>query len=249
VRDNRRRGRPQLGVGRVPGRTLLGARLSNSDGSHRLKERARSDAVAKWADRTEPSKNIVRGFQAFGRLLDQRDDLRGSARFIACLYASRHSMPEYRSYTEEIERTVDEINRRHPDAIELFLEDNYDRAIGALVEYDALLVNPIMDGMNLVSKEGPAVNSRDGALVLSKGAGSFEELGDMAVTIDDALDVESTAEALGRALDMAPEERARRARALRERAGGRTPAQWIESQIADLVRVQAGEDPHTPPCD
>jgi trehalose 6-phosphate synthase len=103
--------------------------------------------------------------------------------------------------------------------------------------------------MNLVSKEGPAVNSRDGALVLSKGAGSFEELGDMAVTIDDALDVESTAEALGRALDMAPEERARRARALRERAGGRTPAQWIESQIADLVRVQAGEEPHTPPCD
>jgi trehalose 6-phosphate synthase len=191
----------------------------------------------------------VRGFQAFGRLLDKRDDLRGSARFIACLYASRHSMPEYRRYTEDIERTVKEVNREHPDSVELFLEDNYDRAIGALVEYDALLVNPIMDGMNLVSKEGPAVNARDGVLVLSKGAGSFEELGDAAVTIEDARDIETTAEALGRAIDMPLAERARRAGVLRDRAEGRTPAQWIESQIDDLVRVQRGDEPHTAACD
>ncbi len=229
-----------------------------------LKERAQSEAVRNWAkgfrsggegplvvraDRTEPSKNIVRGFQAFGRLLDKRDDLRGNARFIACLYASRHSMPEYRRYTENIEATVEKVNREHPDSVELFLEDNYDRAIGALLEYDALLVNPIMDGMNLVSKEGPAVNTRDGALVLSKGAGSFEELGDAAVTIEDSLDIESTAEALGRAIDMPSAERARRAGVLRDRAEGRTPAQWIETQIDDLVRVQSGDEPHTPACD
>jgi trehalose 6-phosphate synthase len=36
-----------------------------------------------------------------------------------------------------------------------------------------LLVNPIIDGMNLVAKEGLVVNQRNGVLVLSRTAGAF----------------------------------------------------------------------------
>lgn len=228
-----------------------------------LTERARDPEALQWArrfdahtagplivraDRTEPSKNIVRGFEAFGMLLDRRDDLRGRARFVACVYPSRHTMEEYRRYTEQIQAVVKDVNERHPDSIELFLEDDYNRTVGALLKYDVLLVNPIMDGMNLVSKEGPTVNERDGALVLSAGAGSFEELGDVAVAIEDALDVEATAAALARALDMPPEERSRRATELRTRVRAHTPSDWIENQLEDLVRVQKGAEPATPPC-
>ena len=197
------------------------------------------------ADRTEPSKNIVRGFQAFGRLLDHREDLR-EATFIACIYPSRQSMPEYQRYSEEIERTVAEINAKYPGAVDLYMEDDFDRTVGALMIYDTLIVNPIMDGMNLVSKEGPCVNQKDGVVVLSKGAGSFQELGPYVVPIDDALDVDATENALEKALDMQPEERKRRAEALRKKTEATKPADWIEAQIEDLASIQNRGEPKRP---
>jgi trehalose 6-phosphate synthase len=197
------------------------------------------------ADRTEPSKNIVRGFEAFGLLLDRRSDLAASARFAACLYPSRQSMPEYQRYTAQIKETVETVNRRHPGSIRLYLEDDFDRTLGALTTYDVLLVNPIMDGMNLVSKEGPALNRMDGVLVLSRGAGSFGELGEHTVEIADALDVEATAAALERALDMDPTERARRTASLRAVVEERRPADWIDAQLRDLAAIQRGDEPLT----
>lgn len=199
------------------------------------------------ADRTEPSKNIIRGFEAFGRLLDRRPDLAETTRFIACLYPSRQSMPEYRKYSDRIEEVVDEVNTRHPGSIQLFLHDDFDRTLAALRIYDVLLVNPIMDGMNLVSKEGPVLNEVDGVLVLSRGAGSFDELGEHAVEIEDALDVDATAVALERAFEMEPLEKQRRAEALRKAAGARLPADWIDAQLDDLRQIQAGHKPLTPP--
>ena len=227
-----------------------------------LRERAAKRKARRWAgrftergqrlivraDRTEPSKNIVRGFQAFGLLLDRRADLRDELRFVACLYPSRHSMTEYRRYTEAIKKIVGEVNERHPGAIELFLKDDYDRTLGALLVYDVLLVNPLMDGMNLVSKEGPAVNETSGVLVLTKGAGSFQELGEHAVEVDNACDVEATADAIERALEMPLEERTRRASALRATIDETAPADWIGSQLDDLVSVNRGSEPKTLPA-
>ena len=225
-----------------------------------LRERATGDAAKDWArrltgdhdgplvvraDRTEPSKNIVRGFEAFGRLLDRRDDLQNAC-FIACLYPSRQSMPEYQRYAEQIEETVNAVNERHPGAIDLYMKDDFDRTVGALMIYDTLIVNPIMDGMNLVSKEGPVVNEKNGTVVLSKGAGSFQELGPHTVHIDDALDVEETERALEQALDMPAEERERHADALRHKVESTKPADWIEAQIEDLAAIQSGGEPIRP---
>jgi trehalose 6-phosphate synthase len=228
-----------------------------------LEERAASDTARGWsskfrsrtdgplivrADRTEPSKNIVRGFEAFGVLLDKRPDLADKAHFVACIYPSRQSMPEYRDYARRIKHAAAKVNERHPGAIDLFLEDDYDRTLGALRVYDVLLVNPLMDGMNLVSKEGPVVNERDGVLVLSTGAGSFEELGDQSVRIDDPLDIDATARAIEAAIDMPDAERERRAKELSRRAGASKPEHWIEAQIADLEAISDGKPPVTPPC-
>jgi trehalose 6-phosphate synthase len=227
-----------------------------------LRERAETDDAQLWAerfavytdlplvvraDRAEPSKNIVRGFEAFGRLLDFRPDLRGMVRFAACLYPSRESMHEYQEYSERIRAAVEEVNGRHPDAIELFYHDDYDRTLGALVNYDVLLVNSIMDGMNLVSKEGPTVNRRDGALVLTRDSGSYEELHDFVVPVDDPYDIDATASAIAIALDMNIDERKRRADGLRAVVEARTPEDWIEAQLTDLSEIAEGRPPSTPP--
>jgi trehalose 6-phosphate synthase len=225
-----------------------------------LEERARDGKAQEWAerfqaatpgrlivraDRTEPSKNIVRGFKAFALLLDRRPDLRGKVRFVACLYPSRQSMDEYQAYIAEIEKTVDEINEKYPDSIELFNRDDYDRTLGALIVYDVLLVNPIMDGMNLVAKEGPAVNRNAGALVLSQEAGAFEELGEYAVQIKDALDIEETSAALEQALELDESEKNRRQEKLRAIVRASTPGDWINTQIRDLEKIRETGRPET----
>lgn len=228
-----------------------------------LEKRTARPSVRKWAekfrsatdgpiivraDRSEPSKNIVRGFKAFEKLLERREDLVGAARFVACLYPSRQAMPEYKRYTEEIERSVARVNERFPDSIDFYMKDDFDRTLGAYLIYDVLLVNSLMDGMNLVSKEGPTINERDGVLVLSSGAGSFEEMGDVAIAIDDATSVDQTADALERAIDLGSTERAKLAEALRTRATSVKPEHWIDAQLADLEAIAAGKDPVTEPC-
>ena len=225
-----------------------------------LRERARAPKTIEWkerftrdlegplivrADRVEPSKNIVRGFEAFGVLLDRREDLR-NAKFVACLYPSRQSMLEYKRYADEVEAAVKEVESRHPGSIVFYNEDDFDRTLGAYGVYDVLLVNSIMDGMNLVAKEGVALNERDGVLVLSPSAGAHEELGDHAVTIEAPLDIESTATALERALDMSSEERADRAAKLRSIVDARTPEDWVGEQLGDLQAIRAGDPPETP---
>jgi trehalose 6-phosphate synthase len=214
---------------------------------NRFLEEVSGPAVVR-ADRTEPSKNIVRGFEAFGALLDRREDLR-DVTFFACLYPSRQSMAEYRNYLEKINDTITRVNDRHPDSIRMFLKDDYERTLGALSIYDVLLVNPIMDGMNLVSKEGVAVNRRGGALVLSKGAGSFDELEDYAVKIDDALDIEETASAIERALEMTKDERRTALEGARALVESIKPEHWIYSQIDDLEAIAESGEPRSPASD
>ncbi len=187
------------------------------------------------SDRIEPSKNIVRGFLAFDRLLELRPELRGRVVFVALVYRSRQGLAEYLAYANEVEQAADRVNDRwaRGDWLPVVLDDRDDfpRSVAGLQRYDVLLVNPLRDGLNLVAKEGPVVNTRDGVLCLSPEAGAFEELKPAALPLH-PYDVEQAAETLGRALTMAPAERATRARRLRELATARTPAAWL----ADLVR-------------
>jgi len=117
-------------------------------------------------DRVDPSKNLVRGFEAFELLLRRNPALRGRVRFLAFLVPSREQLPAYRRYREQVITLVHRINARHGrpgwQPIEVFYENHYLQALAGMTLYDVLLVNPILDGMNLVAKEGPIVNERAG---------------------------------------------------------------------------------------
>jgi trehalose 6-phosphate synthase len=186
------------------------------------------------SDRIEPSKNIVRGFLAYDMLLEARPGLRGRVVFVAMLYPSRQTLPEYLAYASEIEETVARINERWAtrdwQPILLDERDDFPRSIAAMQRYDVLLVNPIKDGLNLVAKEGPAVNRRDGLLCLSREAGAFEDMRAAAIPVH-PFDLEDAAGALDRALATPLDERATISKKLRELAIARTPADWV----ADLV--------------
>ncbi len=185
-------------------------------------------------DRVELSKNIVRGFLAFDELLERHPEWIGRVVFLALAYPSRETLADYAAYRSEVEHTAARLNERWGTGswtpIELAVADDRDRSMGAFRRYDVLLVNPVRDGLNLVAKEGPVVNQRQGALVLSREAGAWEELGPAAFGVN-PFDLTETADALHQALSLEGEARAARAADLVRRAAGRTARHWLEDQI------------------
>ncbi len=146
--------------------------------------------------------------------------------FIAHLQPSRQDVPEYAEYLERIEALVAVVNHRHGTTdwmpIDLRIYENFPEAVARYKHFDLLMVNSIFDGMNLVAKEAPAVNTRDGVVMLSENTGAHEELGDCTLTVN-PFDIQEQADTIHRALTMSPEERTLRAERLREIVRGRDP--------------------------
>lgn len=219
---------------------------SEADSVHGWADRHRGDGPGRLlvrVDRLDPAKNAVRGFQAFGRLLDEDPYLAGELRFVACLIPSRDRLPDYHRYAAQTWATVDAINARHPDSITIHFGDNHERALGALRAYDVLLVNPVADGLNAVALEGPVINDRDGAVVLSTEAGSADLLTAGAVSLAEPRSVAATAQALRVALRLTPAERQSRAHAMRDAVRGLHPTEWFEHQLSDVEAIAYGGTP------
>ncbi len=195
-------------------------------------------------DRLDLSKNILRGFLAYGRMLQRHPEMRERVTFLAQLQPSRESIPEYARYSEAVQEAVEEINARHRtpewEPIVLSLQDNFPRSVAAYKNYDALLVNAVRDGMNLVAKEAAVVNRRDGALILSETAGAHEELGEHAITVN-PFDLDEQADEIHAALTMAPAERAGRPRRLRETVYRNTVDDWVQAQLDDISALRRKE--------
>ncbi|MCB0976434.1 MAG: trehalose-6-phosphate synthase [Acidimicrobiales bacterium] len=185
-------------------------------------------------DRIELSKNLLRGFLAFETLLDSDPARRGRAVMGAFVYPSRTGVPGYERYRRAVEECVERINGRFatPEWTPILWDDSDDfpRSIAALARADAVLVNPIRDGLNLVAKEAVLVNERDAQLVLSPGAGAWAELGGYSWSAD-PFDVGATASALAAALDASPDERAERHRALSAIVSAHNPRTWLADQL------------------
>lgn len=241
------------------GRTMVRAYPLSID-SDRLERAVASDRVSELekevlarrrehlilrVDRADLSKNILRGFTAFDTFLADHPEFRERVTFVAHLQPSRQDVPEYREYLERIQALVAVVNHRHGTTdwmpIDLRIYDDFDEAVARYKHCDLLMVNAIFDGMNLVAKEAPVINVRDGVLMLSENTGSHEELKEFALTVN-PFDIQDQADAIYRALTMSPEERRERADGLKRIIHSRTPADWIEDQLADIDLARRGRE-------
>lgn len=191
-------------------------------------------------DRVEPSKNILRGLEAYRDLLVRYPEHRGKVQFVQLLVPSRMGVEEYSDYLKDIMAMAGMINadfsQEFWEPVRTIVGNNYARALAAMQLYDVLLVNPIADGMNLVAKEGVMVNNRDGVLVLSENAGVYYELGAHALTVS-PFDTYSTANALHQALTMPPEHRRQRAEAMRRQVLEHDVRAWFAAQVEDALKA------------
>jgi trehalose 6-phosphate synthase len=192
-------------------------------------------------DRTELSKNIVRGLLAYRQLLEDHPEWHERVVHIAFAYPSRQDLAVYRDYMAQVRRLTDEINEQYGTPgwtpVLLNLKDDFARSLAAYRLADVALVNPIRDGMNLVAKEVPVVSDQGCALVLSRQAGAYWELREDAIVVN-PYDVLETARALHEGLSMKPEERAERTKRLAAAATALPPAQWFLDQLQALRELQ-----------
>ncbi len=190
-------------------------------------------------DRIEPTKNIVRGFQAYEHMLERHPELCGRVTFLALLVPSRENLENYRVYEREVRDIITRVNARYGRSdwlpIIAIFGNNRARALVGLQHYDVLLVNPVIDGMNLVVKEGGLLNQRSGVIVLSRTVGVHDTLGDYVLSIA-PLDIEATSDALYRALTMPSEERIHRAEQIQKLLFAEDATQWFDSQIEALSK-------------
>lgn len=189
-------------------------------------------------DRMDPAKDVLGGIEAYGLLLERHPSLRGRVRHLAFLVPSRSEVPEYRRYAEQTLRAIREVNERFGwpgwTPIELFYEDNYDQALAGMSLYDVLVVNSVADGMNLVAKEGPVVNQRDGVLILSTAAGAYEELRNGCLPVPPR-DTRALAEAMWSALNTPLDARRRAIQRLRLAIAAHDVRRWLDTQLREAA--------------
>jgi trehalose 6-phosphate synthase len=236
-------------------RTGIGVHPLGVDGPELAERASQPDVAARMAqlseiiggrklivrvDRTELSKNIVRGLAAYRELLLSHPEWLGKVMMLALAYPSRHDLPEYREYAASVQRLAGAIEDEFgtPDwrPILLNAHDDYPRSLAGYRLADVLLVNPVRDGMNLVAKEGPIISDRGCALVLSREAGAADELGRDALLVN-PFDISATVQALHEALVMPEEERKRRCQSLAAAGKAVPPSDWLASQLTALDAV------------
>ncbi|MBE0479604.1 MAG: trehalose-6-phosphate synthase [Dehalococcoidia bacterium] len=218
-------------------------RLARSPRVHDYGERLKPHLCEKTivrVDRAEPSKNIIRGLKAYDTLLERSPDLLRRVKLVCFLVPSRSGIKQYQRYAQDIFELVTAINDKYGDSewqpIKVYYENNYAQAIAGMRLCDVLFVNPIIDGMNLVAKEGPIVSAKNSVLVLSEAAGAHEQLRAHALSVSPA-DIEGTVQALSAALTMDELERRRRAGALRKCIEEEDITRWLYQQFQDLRRL------------
>jgi trehalose 6-phosphate synthase len=218
------------------------ASTSEAESHEAALEASRPRHLILRVDRTDPAKNILRGFLAYDRLLELHPELHGEVTFLALLQPSRQDVREYAQYCAAVEALARDINARRGDGawqpIDLRLEENLPLAVAAYRQFDVLIVNAVADGMNLVAKEALIVNQRDGVLALSEATGAHEELGAVALTLA-PFDIEQQAQALWDAITMPADERAKRHDAGVDIVRTNNVDKWLGHQLADIHQLQA----------
>ena len=199
----------------------------------------RPERLVVRVDRTDPSKNVVRGFRSFELYLEAHTEMHERVTMLALLDPSRQDIPEYSEYLGAIQREARRVNDRFQTEgwipIDLQIEDNFPRSVAAYKQFDVLFVNAIFDGLNLVAKEAPFVNTRNGVVVLSENAGVSEELGSWTVEVN-PFDVAAQAQAIHEALQLPVEERRSWLEAIRSHVREHDLARWLALQLEELDR-------------
>jgi trehalose 6-phosphate synthase len=207
-----------------------------------LAEQFRGRRLLLGVDRLDYTKGIVERVLAVEMLLERSPELRTSLAFLQIAVPSRDDVREYRQLRTIVEGHVGRING-------LYTEPGHDVPVHYLFRglstqqlaayyaaADALLVTPLIDGMNLVCKEFVTVQQArggTGVLILSEFTGAAEELPQ--AVLCNPFDVEGLSYRIEHALRMAPQARRQAIAAMSGHVRTHDVQRWVSGQLAQIA--------------
>ena len=198
-------------------------------------------------DRLDYSKGIPHKLEGYRLALERYPQLRERVTLVQLVVPSREDIPEYDRMKEEIERLVGRIQGEFTRGGWVPIHYQYGRwdREELVAHYRAAgvaLVTPLKDGMNLVAKEFCASSLEGkGVLILSESAGAGAQLQDHVLLVNPN-DAEGVADAIHRAVTMAPGERRRRMMALRKLIRARDIFWWTDTFLKAAADEDLGSD-------
>jgi len=189
-------------------------------------------------DRLDYTKGIDVRLKAFQELLATRPETATDSVFVQVAVPSRERIADYQEIRRQVEELVGQINGQHGQvgtALVHYLHRPlpFEELIAIYRAADVMVVTPLCDGMNLVSKEYVATQLDDsGVLILSEFAGAADELR-TALRVNPH-DVDGIAEAMDRAVSMPEREVKRRMRAMRRVVGKHDVHRWAQRFLSEL---------------
>ncbi len=190
-------------------------------------------------DRLDYSKGIDHRMLAYERFLQNNPAYHNKVTYLQITPKSRSDVPEYAQMQAEVAGTAGRINGAfgHLDWTPIrYINRTIKRATlaGLYRLSDVGLVTPLRDGMNLVAKEFVAAQDGDdpGVLVLSRFAGSAPELS--GALIINPYDLDSTGNAIARAISMSREDRVARWRDMYDRLLKNDLSTWADGFLDGL---------------
>ena len=207
-------------------------------------------------DRLDYTKGIPERLEAFDSFLETHPEWRGRVRMLCIAVPSRTRVERYLRLKRQVDELVGRINGRwgtHDWVPVTYLYRSYpiSHLAGFYAASDVCLVTPLRDGMNLIAKEWVASKGDGpGVLVLSEMAGAARELGEALIV--NPYDCDAIVAALSEALEMPPEEQARRNSSMLARLRRYDVKRWAEDFLDQLEKtkmLQVAYDEHllTPP--
>jgi trehalose 6-phosphate synthase len=203
-------------------------------------------------DRVDYTKGILERFRGIERFIEMNPAYHRRFSFVQIGAPSRTDIPRYQQFLDEVTAEADRINSRFQAGkwkpIVLLKKHHSHHEITRFYHAASLcMVTSLHDGMNLVAKE--FVASRDdehGVLILSTFAGAALELTD-ALQIN-PYDVQQTAAAILRALEMPDDEQAARMYRMRLKVKDYNVYRWAANLLSDLteIRIDAPERAENP---
>jgi trehalose 6-phosphate synthase len=207
-----------------------------------LAEQFSGRTVLLGVDRLDYTKGIVERLLAMEQLLERNPELRTGLVFLQVAVPSRDDVREYRQLRSAVEQHIGRINGKFTEpggeipVHYLYRSLSQQQLAAYYAIADALLVTPLIDGMNLVCKEYVIVQQArrgSGALVLSEFTGAAVELPQ--AVLCNPFDVEGLSYRIEQALRLSDTDRRSALAAMAERVRTYDVHRWVTDQLTEIA--------------
>jgi trehalose 6-phosphate synthase/phosphatase len=184
-------------------------------------------------DRMDYTKGLIQRVKAIDKVLSSRSDLSGKFVYLMNVTPSRAGIPEYDEIKNRLEMEIGRVNGLYSTStwipiVYMYHKIPFKSLLNLYSSGDIALITPLVDGLNLVSKEFVAT-TRKGILILSKFAGAADGL--KGALIVNPNNINEIASSIVRALEMSSEERRLRLEKMKKYVVSRNSNWWYRRII------------------